>query len=160
MEWLEYDTDNCSIQHTLDVIGEKWTILVLREAFNGVRRFDQIRDHVGISDPVLADRLRKLVHAGVLEASPYQEPGRRRRHEYRLTTKGRDLYPAVIALLRWGDRYCADSAGPSVLVTHRDCSEPVETVVECAAGHKLTSPGEARAEPGPGARPATTPTPE
>ncbi len=156
MQWLEYDTDNCSIQRTLDVIGEKWTLLVLREAFNGVRRFDQIRDHVGVSDPVLADRLRKLVAAGVLEASPYREPGRRTRYEYRLTTKGLDLYPVLIALLRWGDRYCADPAGPSVLVTHRHCDEPVEAVAECASGHRLDSPGQARAVPGPGAHPAGT----
>lgn len=160
MEWLAYGTDNCSIQRTLGVIGEKWTILVLREAFNGVGRFDQIRDHVGLSDPVLADRLRKLVRAGVLEASPYREPGRRTRHEYRLTTKGRDLYPVLIALLRWGDRYCADPAGPSVLVTHRDCDQPVEVVVRCAAGHALDSPRDGRAGPGPGARPARAPTPD
>lgn len=154
MEWLEYDTENCSIQRTLDVIGEKWTILVLREAFNGVRRFDQIRDHVGVSDPVLADRLRKLVSAGALEATPYQEPGRRTRYEYRLTNKGLDLYPVMIALLRWGDRYCADSAGPSALVTHQGCDHPVEAVVECTAGHKLASPRHGRVTPGPGARPA------
>lgn len=155
MEWLEYDTDNCSIQRTLDVIGEKWTLLVLREAFNGVRRFDQIRDHVGVSDPVLSDRLRKLVAAGVLEASPYREPGRRTRHEYRLTEKGLDLYPVMIALLRWGDRYCAHPSGPSVLVTHRGCDEPVEAVVECASGHRLDSPKDARAVPGPGAHTAS-----
>jgi DNA-binding HxlR family transcriptional regulator len=154
MQWLAYSTQNCSIQRTLDVIGEKWTILVLREAFNGVRRFDQIRDHVGMSDPVLADRLRKLVRAGVLEVSPYREPGRRTRQEYRLTKKGLELYPVMIALLRWGDRYCADPAGPSVLVTHRGCDEPVETVVECAAGHRLNSPRAGRAIPGPGAQPA------
>lgn len=152
MQWLEYDTDNCSIQRTLDAIGEKWTTLVLREAFNGVRRFDQIRDHVGVSDPVLSDRLRKLVSTGILEAVPYREPGHRTRHEYRLTTKGLDLYPVMIALLRWGDRYCADPSGPAVAVTHRDCDEPVETVVTCASGHQLDSPKEAEISPGPGAQ--------
>lgn len=153
MHWLEYDTDNCSIQRTLDVIGEKWTLLLLREAFNGVRRFDQIRGHVGISDPVLSDRLRKLVAAGVLEALPYREPGRRIRHEYRLTARGLDLYPVMIALLQWGDRYCADPDGPSVVVTHRGCNEPVSAVVACASGHKLDSPRDGRAVPGPGAHP-------
>lgn len=156
MQWLEYETDNCSIQRTLDAIGEKWTLLVLREAFNGVRRYDQIRDHVGMSDAVLADRLRKLVASGILEALPYREPGRRTRHEYRLTSKGLDLYPVMIALLNWGDHYRADAAGPSVAVTHRGCGEPVETVVECAAGHKLNSPRNSHAAPGPGARPART----
>lgn len=152
MQWLDYDTENCSIQRTLDVIGEKWTLLVLREAFNGVRRFDRIRDHIGVSDPVLADRLRKLVAAGVLEVSPYREPGDRLRHEYRLTEKGLDLYPVLIAMLRWGDRHCADPAGPSVVVTHRDCGHPVEAVVQCAGGHRLASARESRATPGPGAR--------
>ncbi|KQY51588.1 winged helix-turn-helix transcriptional regulator [Nocardioides sp. Root140] len=152
MQWLDYDTDNCSIQRTLDVIGEKWTILVLREAFNGVRRFDQMRDHMGVSDPVLADRLRKLVAAGVLEALPYREPGRRTRHEYKLTEKGLDLYPVLISLLNWGDRHRADDAGPAVVVTHRDCGEPVSVAVECAAGHRLQSARESRSAPGPGAR--------
>lgn len=151
MKWLDYDTDNCSIQATLEVIGEKWTLLVLREAFNGVRRFDQIRDHVGVSDPVLSDRIRKLVAAGVLEPSPYREPGRRTRNEYHLTEKGLDLYPAMIALLKWGDRYRARPEGPSVLVTHRGCGEPVAAVVECAAGHRLESARDGQAEPGPGA---------
>lgn len=154
MEWRDYDTENCSIQRTLNVIGDKWTILVLREAFNGVRRFDQIRDHVGVSDAVLSDRLRKLVRAGVLDASPYREPGRRTRHEYRLTDKGVDLYPVMIALLQWGDRYCADPAGPSVLVTHRDCDEPVEAVIQCSSGHRMTSLRQGKATPGPGARQA------
>ena len=152
LQWLEYDTHNCSIQRTLEVIGEKWTILVLREAFNGVRRFDQIRNHVGVSDPILSDRLHKLVAQGVLEASPYREPGRRTRNEYRLTQKGRDLYPVMIALLRWGDRYQADSAGPSVEVTHRDCGAPVEAMVQCARGHRLDSATDGQVAAGPGAR--------
>lgn len=152
MDWREYDTANCSIQRTLDVIGEKWTMLILREAFNGVRRFDQIRDHVGLSESILSDRLRTLVSTGVLAAFPYQEPGRRARNEYRLTAKGLDLYPVMIALLDWGDRHCADDAGPSVDVAHRDCGERVRAVVQCAAGHTLGSARESRAEPGPGAR--------
>ncbi|QTV79786.1 winged helix-turn-helix transcriptional regulator [Microbacterium sp. NIBRBAC000506063] len=111
MEWLDYDTGNCSVQRTLEVIGEKWTILVLREAFNGVRRFDQIRDHTGMSDAVLSARLRTLVDQGVLAAVPYKEPGARTRYEYRLTEKGLDLYPVLIALLQWGDKHRADPAG-------------------------------------------------
>ncbi|MGO1908629.1 MAG: winged helix-turn-helix transcriptional regulator [Brevibacterium linens] len=142
MDWLEFDTADCSIQKTLDIIGEKWTVLILREAFNGVRRFDQIRDHVGVSDPVLSDRLRKLVASGVLEAKPYREAGQRPRKEYRLTSKGLDLYPVMISLLRWGDKHCAGPAGPPLEVRHRDCGEPVRTVVECAAGHRVAAPHE------------------
>lgn len=156
MEWLEFDTAECSIQKTLDVIGEKWTMLILREAFNGVRRFDQIRDHVGVSDPVLSDRLRKLVAAGVLESTPYREPGQRVRKEYRLTDKGLDLYPVMISLLRWGDEHCADTDGPPLEVLHRDCGQPIRAVVECAAGHTISSPREAVTSPTPAAtmRPA------
>lgn len=151
MHWLEIDTHNCSIQRTLAVVGEKWTLLVLREAFNGVRRFDQIRGHTGMSDSLLADRLRKLVTAGALEAVPYQDPGRRPRNEYRLTEKGLDLYPLMIALLRWGDRYYADPEGPALTVTHAGCGDPVEAIVECEHGHRLASATEGRADPGPSA---------
>lgn len=151
MDWLEFDTAECSIQKTLDVIGEKWTMLILREAFNGVRRFDQIRDHVGVSDPMLSDRLRKLVTAGVLESKPYREPGQRVRKEYRLTDKGLDLYPVMISLLKWGDEHCAGTGGPPLEVLHRDCGEPVTAVVECAAGHTVSSPREAVTSPTPGA---------
>ncbi|NJC56318.1 winged helix-turn-helix transcriptional regulator [Brevibacterium marinum] len=147
MDWLEFDTAGCSIQRTLDVIGEKWTVLILRETFNGVRRFDQIRDHVGVSDPMLSDRLRKLVTAGVLEAKPYREPGRRVRKEYRLTDKGLDLYPVMISLLRWGDEHRAGADGPPLEVTHRDCGRPIRAVVECAAGHTVSSPREAVTSP-------------
>ena len=152
MDWLEFDTAGCSIQKTLDVIGEKWTVLILRETFNGVRRFDQIRDHVGVSDPVLSDRLRTLVAAGVLEARPYREQGQRARKEYRLTDKGLDLYPVMISLLRWGDEHCAGDESPPLEVTHRDCGEPVRAVVECAAGHAIASPRDAVASAGERAR--------
>ncbi len=151
MEWLDYDTGNCSVQRTLEVIGEKWTILVLREAFNGVRRFDQIRDHTGMSDAVLSARLRTLVHQGVLAAVPYRETGARTRHEYRLTEKGLELYPVMIALLQWGDKYRADAAGPAIKVIHRDCGAPLRVIVECAEGHAVPA-REASSIPGPGAR--------
>ena len=152
MDWLDFDTAGCSIQKTLDVIGEKWTVLILREAFNGVRRFDQIRDHVGVSDPVLSDRLRTLVAAGVLEVRPYREQGQRPRKEYRLTDKGLDLYPVMISLLKWGDEHCANADGPPLEVLHRDCGEPVRAVVECAAGHAISSPRDAMTSAGESAR--------
>lgn len=152
MEWLEFDSAACSIRRSLDIIGEKWTLLILRDAVNGVRRFEQLRDHLGVSDPVLADRLRTLVAAGLLEAVPYSEPGRRTRKEYRLTAKGRDLYPVLIALLQWGDKHCSDPDGPPLRVTHRGCGEPVETRVMCAAGHELASPRDGETSAGPGAK--------
>lgn len=152
MHWRDYDTSNCSIARTLEVIGEKWTILVIREAFNGVRRFDEIREHVGLSESILADRLRKLLAHGVLSATIYRKPGQRARREYRLTEKGLDLYPVMIALLGWGDAHLADAAGPALDVRHHDCGERVRAVVACEGGHILSSARESRAHPGPGAR--------
>lgn len=152
MTWLETSTENCTVQRTLDLVGEKWSLLVLRDAMNGVRRFDDFRRHMGLSEAVLADRLRKLVTAGILETVPYREPGSRTRHEYRLTRKGWDLWPAMIALKQWGDRYTADPEGPPLEVRHRDCGEPVEAVVVCTVGHDALTPWQARTRPGPSAR--------
>ncbi|WP_040834829.1 winged helix-turn-helix transcriptional regulator [Nocardia brevicatena] len=152
MEWLEYSTANCSVQRTLDIIGDRWTMIVLRELFNGVHRFEQIRQHSGISESVLSNRLGKLVDAGILDAVPYREAGSRTRREYRLGDKGRDLYPILLALLQWGDKYCADPEGPSLIVAHRDCGQPVEVVVRCHGGHDLDGPRQAEAHAGPAAR--------
>lgn len=151
-DWLDYSTENCSIQRTLDVIGERWSLLILREAFNGVRRFEQLREHLGIADAVLSRRLHTLVDEGVLAAVPYREPGRRTRHEYRLTETGLDLYPVLIALLRWGDRHRADPEGPAVDPVHRDCGAPVDAVVTCTEGHRLVSAREGDVTAGPAAR--------
>lgn len=145
-------TENCSIQRALDVLGEKWTLLILRDAVNGVRRFDDFHRHLGLSEAVLADRLRKLCQAGVLETRPYQEPGRRTRREYRLTTKGWDLYPALIALMQWGDKYAADAEGPPLEVLHRECGAPAEAVVHCSREHRPLTPRDVEARPGPAAR--------
>ena len=152
MKWLDTSTENCSVQRTLDVIGEKWTLLVLREAFNGVRRFDDMRRHLRVSESVLADRLRTLVDAGVLQTAPYQAPGQRSRREYRLTTKGFGLYPILIALLQWGDRYCSDGP-PALLVTDRETGAPVEAVVCPVGSDRVLTARDTVARVGPGARP-------
>lgn len=152
MEWLTYDTANCSIKRTLEIIGEKWTLLILREMFNGVGRFDQIRDHIGISDSMLADRLRKLTDSGLITATSYREAAQRPRHEYRLTDKGQELFPILISLLNWGDAHLSDPSGAPVLVTHHNCGEPLHTVVQCAGGHVLDSLHESRVSPGPAAQ--------
>ncbi|MER6081344.1 helix-turn-helix domain-containing protein [Streptomyces sp. NPDC001833] len=153
MTWLETSTENCTIQRALDLIGEKWSLLILRDAMNGVHRFDDFRRHVGLSESVLTNRLRKLVTAGILRTVPYSEPGSRTRYEYRLTRKGWELWPAMIALKQWGDRYEADPEGTSLEVSHAECGEPVEAVVICSAGHGALIPPEARTRPGPSARP-------
>ncbi len=146
--------ENCSVKRALDVVGEKWTLLVLREAFYGARRFDQFHSRLGCPRQVLTDRLGTLVAAGVLRREPYQEPGQRERHEYRLTEKGRDLLPAVIALMQWGDTWEADAAGPPVEVVHRDCGHPVELILRCRSDHTLLTAHDTEPRPGPGARPA------
>src|SRR6476469_8397639 len=105
MDWLDFDSEQCSVQRTLAVIGEKWTMLLIRDAANGVRRFDDFRRHVGLSEAVLAARLRARVEQGLFETREYQEPGQRRRNEYRLTAKGWDLFPVLIALMQFGDKH-------------------------------------------------------
>jgi DNA-binding HxlR family transcriptional regulator len=151
MDWLELSTDNCTVQRTLALIGEKWSLLVLRDAMNGVRRFEDFRRHVGLSEAVLADRLRKLVAAGILDTVPYREPGLRTRHEYRLTRKGWDLWPAMLALKQWGDRYTADPEGPPWEVGHRDCGAVAQVAVNCSAGHGPLTPRQATGWAGPSA---------
>ncbi|WP_020126022.1 winged helix-turn-helix transcriptional regulator [Streptomyces sp. 303MFCol5.2] len=153
MKWLEASTENCPVQRTLDVIGEKWTLLILRDAVNGVRRFDDFHRHIGLSEAVLSDRLRKLTAAGVLRTAPYQEPGSRPRNEYRLTRKGWDLWPVLMALSQWGEAYTLDAEGPVLDVRHTDCGAPLRVVVECSAEHSTLGPGEVTARLGPGARP-------
>ncbi|WP_328875979.1 helix-turn-helix transcriptional regulator [Streptomyces sp. NBC_00287] len=152
MEWLDVSTDNCPVQRTLDVVGEKWTLLILRDAANGVRRFDDFRRHIGLSDAVLSDRLRKLTAAGILTTVPYREPGSRARNEYRLTRKGWDLWPVLVALRQWGETYDPDPSGPVLDMRHADCGAPVHVVVECAEEHVALAPREVAAKPGPGAR--------
>lgn len=156
MTWLDVSTENCSIQRTLAVIGEKWTLLLIRDAANGVHRFDDLRRHVGLSEAVLADRLRTLVASGVFETREYRADGQRRRREYRLTAKGWELYPVLIALMQWGDRHLADPEGPPHIVEHvehdgRPCGHAVEAVVRCPADGDIVGPRDTRAVNGPGA---------
>jgi DNA-binding HxlR family transcriptional regulator len=149
---LDYDTANCAIGAAVAVIGEKWTFLVLREAFNGVRRFDDMQRRTQAPRQVLSDRLSRLVAEGMLRRVPYQERGQRSRHEYRLTDKGLDLYPVLVAMMEWGNRHAVGPAGPQVLLRHRDCGEPVRLHLSCQAGHILESARDVTPVPGPGAR--------
>jgi DNA-binding HxlR family transcriptional regulator len=119
---------DCSIAATLAFVGDRWSLLILRDAFRGVRRFGDLHDDLGIAKNILADRLDKLVDAAILERVPYQE--RPLRHEYRLTAKGRDLSPALVALMRWGDRWANDGEPPTVLV-HDACGAELEQLVRC-----------------------------
>ena len=151
-EALAWSIDGCTIGRAMAVLGEKWAVVVLREVFTGVRRFDDMRVRTGVPRQVLANRLGALVEHGVLQRVPYQEPGARIRHEYRLTAKGLDLYPILITMLEWGNRYLADPVGPPLEFVHRDCGELVHAEVHCAGGHVLRDHREVVPRPGPGAR--------
>ena len=136
----------------MEILGEKWTVVVLREVFNGIRRFDDMQRHTGVPRQVLTNRLAKLVDTGVLRRVAYQEPGARARDEYRLTQMGFDLYPVLAALLEWGQQHLVGRDRSPLTIAHRDCGEPVHVELRCAAGHQLHSPREAAPRPGPGAR--------
>jgi len=143
-----FEEMNCSIARALDVLGEWWTLLVVREAFRGVRRFDGFVERLGIAPNILSARLRRLVDHGVLEERAYQD--RPPRVEYRLTPKGRDLYPVIVALLGWGDRWYADD-GPPVVLIHASCEHRADPQLVCGhCGEKL-DPRQIRAVPGRGA---------
>ncbi len=147
----DYSGQTCSIAGALEVVGERWTLLIVRDVFLGLRRFDQIQANLGIARNVLDSRLRRLVEQGVLERVPYAE--RPPRFEYRLTEKGLDLWPVVTSLMNWGDRYAAPAAGPPVLLEHRGCGGAVDDhriCLECGA--PLAAP-DVIGRPGPGATP-------
>lgn len=148
---LAYSADNCTIGRTIAVLGDRSTFLVCREVFNGIRRFEDMRVRTGIPKQVLTDRLHRLVEHGILRKQPYQRPGERARHEYRLTEKGLDLYPILVAMAAFGDRYLADPEGPPVLFTHRECGAPVHAVLTCDAGHRVEDLRAVAPAPGPGA---------
>jgi DNA-binding HxlR family transcriptional regulator len=114
-----YESQRCSVARTLELVGERWTLLIVRDAFLGVRRFGDFADRLGVARNVLQDRLERLVEAGVMTKVPYQE--RPLRHEYRLTDMGRDLWPSLVALLQFGDKHLATEAGPPMLLLHRGC---------------------------------------
>src|SRR6201995_2265255 len=118
-----YEGQNCSVAKTLELVGERWTVLILREIFFQRRRFDEMADSLGIARNVLTARLGRLVEEGVLERVAYQE--RPERFEYRLTEKGLELWPVIVGLVRWGDEHYPEEAGPPRLLEHRDCGGAV-----------------------------------
>ena len=143
-----YEGQNCSVAKTLELIGERWTMLVLREVFLGHRRFDEIAARLGVARNVLTSRLARLVDEGVLERVRYQE--RPARFEYRLTEKGIDLWPIMVSMIQFGDRYYAPD-GPPMVLTHKGCGGAVDAHRICdACGERLTARA-VIAAPGPGA---------
>ncbi|HEY1971488.1 MAG TPA: helix-turn-helix domain-containing protein [Pseudonocardia sp.] len=147
----ELDSSVCSIARTMELIGHPWTLLVLRDLFNGVRRFDELTSHLGIARNVLARRLAGLVDAGLVRKETYRDPGQRARHEYRLTESGRALRPVLLSVMAFGDTYLAGSDGPPMNVEHADCGGAVSVHLRCANGHDLDNNAKLRVRPGPGA---------
>lgn len=147
MERKSFADMHCSIAQTLEVIGEWWTLLIVRDAFLGVTRFDQLHERLGISRNVLNQRLAHLVEHGVLEKIAYSE--RPLRHDYRLTDKGRDLFPILTTMRQWGDKYAAPD-GPPLRLRHQACGRLTQAVLVCdKCGEPLAS-STVRAVAGPG----------
>jgi DNA-binding HxlR family transcriptional regulator len=135
MDRKSFSGMDCSVAQCLEVVGEWWSMLVVRDAFLGVTRFDDFQRRLGISRNILNDRLNTLVDAGVLVRVPYSEHPPR--HDYRLTDKGRDLWPVLTAMRQWGDKYAAP-AGPPLRVTHKACGAVTEAVLVCSScGERL-----------------------
>jgi DNA-binding HxlR family transcriptional regulator len=135
-----WTADRCTVARSLEVLSTRSAFLILREAFYGATRFDEFTARARISEPVAAARLRELVDEGLLVREDYREPGQRTRQRYRLTDKGAEFFPVLVALMRWGDRWIDGDGGP-VELRHRDCGERVGVEVRCAAGHEV-GPGE------------------
>ncbi|HEY5195670.1 MAG TPA: helix-turn-helix domain-containing protein [Solirubrobacteraceae bacterium] len=135
-----WSAEPCSIADALRVVSARSAFLILREAFYGTARFDEFVRRVGITEQVAAARLRELVDHGLLEREPYRDPGQRTRHRYRLTAKGSGLFPVLVALMQWGDRWREDAGGP-VELRHRECGAPVGLELRCAGGHEV-APGD------------------
>jgi DNA-binding HxlR family transcriptional regulator len=128
----------CSVARTMDLLGDWWTPLVLREAFYGIRRFDEFQRGLGIARNTLSDRLRRLVAEGLLEKREYQRDPVR--HEYLLTESGREFFAVIMAMNRWGDRWLAGEAGPPITVHHEACGHDTHAEVVCAhCGEPLRS---------------------
>ncbi len=142
MRWNELSSQECSLARTLAVIGDRWTLLVLREAFLRVRRFEDFQKRLGIARRVLTERLAHLVEQGVLVKMPYQD--KPLRHEYRLTEKGLDLYPAMMALVHWGDKHYAGKDGPPLIHTHTSCGHDFKPVMTCSECGEPVDPREVR----------------
>jgi DNA-binding HxlR family transcriptional regulator len=137
MKWNHLHNEACPVARGLSVIGDRWTLLVLRDCFLGVRRFEPMQERLGITRHVLADRLRKVEAAGVLRRDPYQH--RPLRYEYRLTERGKALYPLLVTLIKWANVHVPPPVEPSVTLVSRETGEPIEPVlIDANTGKEIT----------------------
>ena len=144
----DYPGQICSVAGALEVIGERWSLLIIRDVLNGNRRFGQLQQSLGVARNVLSARLQRLLDEGILERRAYQESPPR--HEYFLTEKGLDLWPALIALQGWGDKYSSGEEGPPMLIVHKRCGGRVSDRGICEECGETLGARDARAMPGPG----------
>ena len=145
----DHEGQNCSIARALELVGERWTLLIIRDAFRGKRRFDEFQASLGIASNILTNRLERLVEAGIFERVRYQQ--RPDRYEYTLSNRGRELHAPLFALMDWGDKHLAPN-GPPVLLSHDDCSGTITTQLICSECGPLTANQELHGNPGPGSR--------
>jgi DNA-binding HxlR family transcriptional regulator len=132
------ESAECSIAATVDIIGDRWSLLILRDAFRGIRRFDEFQQDLGIARNLLTDRLIKLVEHGIFDKVAYQE--RPVRYEYRLTAKGIELSPPLVALMKWGDTWMSGESGPPVVLVHNTCGTEVEQMFHCETCNQAVTP--------------------
>jgi DNA-binding HxlR family transcriptional regulator len=149
----DYPGQICSIARSLEVVGERWSLLIVRDVMNGRRRFDELQKGLGVARNVLSARLGRLIEEDILERRAYQQSPQR--FEYFLTEKGLGLWPALVALLAWGDRYSPDPNGPPMLIVHKECGGAVSDRGTCERCGKVLNARDARAVPGPGLAEAT-----
>lgn len=133
-----WSADSCSVAAALNVVGRRASLLLLREAFYGAHRFEEFSRRAKFSEKITAARLKELVDEGLLEKRPYHQPGQRRREDYHLTPKGEELLPALLALMRWGDRWVRTDGG-RVGLTHSGCGAPIEVEIRCGEGHSVSA---------------------
>jgi DNA-binding HxlR family transcriptional regulator len=149
----DYEGQICSIARSLELVGERWTLLVVREVFNGRRKFSEMQRSLGVARNVLTDRLQGLVDEGILERKPYSE--RPERYEYFLTEKGLDLWPLMVALMQWGDKWEPLPGGRPMIVVHKgECGGEIDDRRTCTKCGKALTVREARAVEGPGLKTA------
>jgi DNA-binding HxlR family transcriptional regulator len=132
-----WEAEGCPIAASLELVGTRSAMLILREAYYGATRFDQFTARTGLSDPVVSSRLRELEAAGVLAREDYREPGQRTRKAYRLTEMGEDLLPVIVALQRWGNRWLSPGEKGATEIVHRGCGAEVGVRLECDEGHPV-----------------------
>lgn len=134
MRWDQIQDQSCAIARTLSVVGDRWTLLIIRDAFLRINRFEDFQKDLGITRHRLSDRLKKLVEAGVFDKVAYQSNPPR--YEYKLSKKGLELYPILMSMARWGNDWMDEGAGPPILYTHKDCGHEFQPTVSCSECHE------------------------